>query len=280
MHYGLYMPNFGRAAHPRVLAKLASDAEKSGWDGFSLWDHLVEWDKRVPIYDSFTSLAAMAASTQRIRLGTTVTPLAKSKPWLVARQMATLDHLSNGRMMLGVGLGAEESTDYERFGEVGEDRILAEKLDESLDIITGLWKAKPFSYNGKHYRVKKTVFLPAPVQKPRIPIWVGGLWPRKGLFKHAARWEGVIPLRAPSELAEPEDLREIMAYIKMHRTGRGHFDLVKIGWTSGVDQREDRLKVAPYVEAGITWWLESLYTKQDSPEKTRQRIRQGPTKNC
>lgn len=106
MRYGLYMPNFGRAAHPRILAKLALDAERSGWDGFFLWDHLVEWDRRVPIYDSFTSLSAMAVNTERIRLGTTVTPLAKSKPWIVARQVATLDHVSNRRMILGGGLGA------------------------------------------------------------------------------------------------------------------------------------------------------------------------------
>ena len=113
------MPNFGRAAHPRVLAKLALDAE-AGWDGFFLWDHLVEWDRRLPIHASFTSLAAMAEKTERIRLRTTVAPLTKTKPWLVVRQMATLDPLSNGRMMVGVGLSTGESTNYERFGEVVE----------------------------------------------------------------------------------------------------------------------------------------------------------------
>src|SRR2546425_2004700 len=107
-------------------------------------------------------------------MGTTVTPLPKSKPWIVARQTVALDHLSNGRLTIGVGLGAEESTDYDRFGKVADNRVLGEKLDEALSIIAGLWTGKPFSHNGKHFRVKKTVFLPSPLQKPRIPIWVGG----------------------------------------------------------------------------------------------------------
>jgi len=138
LRYGLYVPNFGRSAEPAVLSDMALEAEKSGWDGFFLWDHLVEFAHRVPIYDSFTSLAAIAVKTKRIRIGTTVTPLPRLKPWNVARQTASLDHLSNGRLVLGVGLGGKESCDYKRFGEADDNKVLAEKLDESLDIITGL----------------------------------------------------------------------------------------------------------------------------------------------
>ncbi|TMI25755.1 LLM class flavin-dependent oxidoreductase [Candidatus Bathyarchaeota archaeon] len=274
--YGLYMPNFGKAAHPQILAKLADEAEKSGWDGFFLWDHLVEWNERVPIYETFTSLAAVATNTNRIRIGTTVTPLPKSKPWIVARQTVALDHLSNGRLTIGVGLGAEESTDYDRFGEVADNRVLGEKLDEALSIIAGLWTGKPFSHNGKHFRVKKTVFLPSPLQKPRIPIWVGGFWPRKGPFRRAAKWDGAIPLRTPGDLPQPEDIRQVIDYVNNHRRSRAHFDVANIGWTSGVDRKKDREKISPYLEAGTTWWLESLYTKQDSREKMRERIRKGP----
>lgn len=119
--------------------KVAGEAEKHGWDGFFLWDHIVEWKRRVLLSDSFTVLAAIATSTERIRIGTTVTPLPRLKPWLAARQTATLDQLSGGRMILGVGLGTEETTDYARFGERAENNILSEMLDESLEIITGLW---------------------------------------------------------------------------------------------------------------------------------------------
>src|SRR5712692_8091932 len=137
--YGLYVPNFGKASHPRTLVQTALEAERSGWDGFFLWDHLVEWEKRVPICDSFTVIAAIAMKTSRIRIGTTLTPLPRLKPWTVARQTATLDQLSDGRMILGVGLGAKESCDYARFGESEDNMVLAEKLDESVEIITGLW---------------------------------------------------------------------------------------------------------------------------------------------
>jgi luciferase-like monooxygenase len=276
--YGLYVPNFGRASHPQILAGLAKEAEKSGWDGFFLWDHLIEWNKRVPIYETFTSLAAIAMSTSRIRIGTTVTPLPKNKPWIIARETVALDHLSNGRLTLGVGLGAKESTDYDRFGEVAANRILGEKLDEALSIIAGLWSGKPFSHKGKHFRVKKTVFLPSPLQKPRIPVWVGGFWPHKAPFRRAVKWDGMIPLKAPGLLPQPMDIRRVTDYVANRRTGKGRFDVANIGWTSGMNRRNDREKISPYLEAGTTWWLESLYTNRDSPEKMRERIRKGPPK--
>lgn len=273
--YGLYVPNFGKASHPETLAELAREAEKSGWDGFFLWNHLLEWDKRLPIYDSFTSLAAIALKTNRIRIGTTVTPLPRLKPWEVARETVSLDHLSRGRLTLGVGLGTKESCDYERFGESADNKTLAEKLDESLRIISGLWTGRPFSYQGKHYHVQKTCFLPTPLQKPRIPTWVGGFWPRKAPFIRATNWDGVIPLKLPEELLEPDDLRSIVSYVRNRSATKAEFDFVNIGWTTG-NLEAIRDKVARFVEAGMTWWLESLYTKRDSPEEMRRRIQLGP----
>jgi len=180
-------------------------------------------------------------------------------------------------LILGVGLGAKESCDYERFGESADNKTLAEKLDESLRVITGLWTGRPSSYQGKHYRIQKTTFLPIPLQKPRIPIWVGGFWPRKAPFKRAATWDGVIPLKLPEELLEPEDLRSITSYVRK-RNASPRFDFVNIGWTTGKNLEKDREKVAPFIEAGMTWWLESLYTKRDSPEGMRRRIQLGPPK--
>ena len=276
LRYGLYVPNFGRSSEPSVLAEMALEAERSAWDGFFIWDHIVEWDRRVPICDSFTALAAIAVKTKRIRIGTTVTPLPRLKPWIVARQTATLDRLSGGRPTLAVGLGGEESTDYARFGEIADNKILAEKLDESLEIVTGLWTGKPFSYSGKHYQIRTSIFLPRPKQKPRIPIWVGGFWPRKGPFRRAARWEGVIPLKLPIKLPRPEDLRDILDYIRANRATQEHFDAAIIGWTSGVNRKRNAEKVTRFADAGMTWWLESLYTKRDRPEGMRKRIRLGP----
>jgi len=275
--FGLYIPNFGKSSHPKTLASLAYEAERAGWDGFFLWDHLVERERRVPITDSFIALAAVAMQTSRIRIGTTVTPLPRLKPWIVARQAVGLDQLSNGRMILGVGLGLEETCAYKRLGESDDNRVLAEKLDESLDIITGLWGGRPFSYRGKHYTVGKTTFIPTPIQKPRIPIWVGGSWPRKGPFKRAARWDGVLPLKSGNSLQpKPNDLRNILTYIQQHRTTKGAFDAGIIGWGTGKDHKKDREKIAPYINAGMNWWLESLYASRDSRDKMRKRIRKGP----
>jgi alkanesulfonate monooxygenase SsuD/methylene tetrahydromethanopterin reductase-like flavin-dependent oxidoreductase (luciferase family) len=276
LRYGLYVPCFGKSAEPTVMSKMAVDAEKFGWDGFFLWDHVVEWDRRVPLYDSFTSLAAIAAKTTDIRIGTTVTPLPSRKPWSVARQTVTLDHLSNGRLTLGVGLGTKESCDYDRFAEDADNKLLAEKLDESLDIITGLWTGRSFSYAGKHYRIGSSIFIPRPRQRPRIPIWVAGFWPHKAPMRRAAKWDGVIPLLDPGRLMKPEDLSKIVEFVRSIRSSNESFDVVNISWTTGVNRKRDSEKVRSFAEAGMTWWLESLYTMRDSPVAMRKRIRLGP----
>jgi alkanesulfonate monooxygenase SsuD/methylene tetrahydromethanopterin reductase-like flavin-dependent oxidoreductase (luciferase family) len=274
VRYGLYVPNFGKAAYGRVLADLASDAEDAGWDGFFLWNHLIEGNKRIA--DPIVTLTAIAVITKRIRFGTTVTALPLHRPWIVARQTATLDEMSKGRLILGVGLGSRPGSEFETFGESSDCKIRAEKLDEGLDVITGLWSGKPFAYQGKHYQVGQTTFIPPSTQRPRIPIWVGGFWPYKAPFRRAAKWDGVIPLILPLGLPQPEDLRNILAYINKHRTDRRPFDVVKIGWTSGVNRKADAKKMVSFVEAGMTWWLESLYGEINSPKEMRKRIRMGP----
>jgi len=279
LNYGLYVPNFGKISHPSTYANLAFEAEKAGWDGFFLWDHLVEKEQRIPITDSFISLAAIAQRTKRIRIGTTVTPLPKLKPWIAARQTVALDQLSNGRMILGVGLGVEESCAYKRLNENAENKILAEELDESLEIITGLWSGRPFSFEGKHYRIGKISFIPKPVQRPRIPIWLGGFWPNKGPFKRAAQWDGVLPLKQGGPIRPtPNDLHDILSYIRKHRTSKGQFDAAIIGWGTGKERKKNAEKITPYINAGMTWWLESLYTYRNSSDRMLQRIRLGPPK--
>ncbi len=275
VQFGLYVPNFGKSSNPLNLVEMAAKAEKAGWDGFFLWDHLVEWDRRLPLSDSLTTLAAVATETRRIRIGTTLSPLPRYKPWDLARRTATLDQLSNGRLILSVGLGAQESCDYERFGENPDNRVLAEKLDESLKIITGLWSGKKFSIRGKHYKMGPSIFLPTPKQTPRIPIWVGGFWPRPGPFRRAAKWDGVLPLRVPERLLQPKDLQEIASFIGKRRS-LDNFDFSVIGWTTGANRKRDAEKVETFADSGMTWWLESLYTKRDDPAGMRARILNGP----
>lgn len=217
----------------------------------------------------------MAISTSRIKLGTLVTPLARRRPWKLARELTSLDHLSGGRMVLGVGLGEDDFREYSAFGEPADHVTHAEKLDEGLAVLAGLWSGEAFSYEGKHYRVTDVQFLPTPLQQPRIPVWVGGGWPRKRPFRRAANWDGIVPQGIYGALT-PENIREIKSYIKEYRTTDVPFDIVYIG-TLSTDRSQADETVSEYEDAGVTWWLENIEPLFSLPvEQVRERLRRGP----
>ncbi len=288
MHYAVSLPNFDVHADPRRLARLAREAEEVGWDAFFIWDHIL-FDPYggIPMSDPWVALAAITMSTERIRIGAMVTPLARRRPWKLAREAVSIDHLSNGRLILGVGLGDPVHEEFEWLGEEGDNRVRAEKLDEGLDVLTGLLSGQKFGYSGKHYQIKETVFLPTPVQQPRIPIWVAGAWPNKAPLRRAARWDGVFPLKMDGPLS-PEMFREIVAYVGAHRTSPEPFDVAFGGWTPGDDRAAGAALVATYAEPGVTWWVEDCsmwrfrkYEPWNEPviwptEQIEERIRQGP----
>ncbi|MDP9364041.1 MAG: LLM class flavin-dependent oxidoreductase, partial [Chloroflexota bacterium] len=222
MRYGLNLPPFGDFADPRALAALARDAEAAGWDGFFIWDHVVYDPSFHPIADPWVGLAAVALATERVRLGTLVTPLARRRPWQVAREAASLDRLSGGRLVLGVGLGDPAPWDFGFFGEEEDARVRARRLDEGLEIVAGLWSGRPVSHEGEHCRLREVTFLPTPVQRPRVPIWVGGWWPNKPPMRRAARWDGVVP-GARERALTPDEVRELVAYVTAHRTTEAPF---------------------------------------------------------
>ncbi len=278
MHYGIYTANFGLETTPGLLVDLAREAEDAGWDGFFLWDHIVYSRKeKIPLFDPWVTLAGIAIRTERLRIGTTVTPLARRRPWKLARETVTLDHLSGGRLILSVGLGDPDEDDYGTFNEPTDHKIRAAMLDEGLEILTGLWSGKPFTFQGEYYQVKKVTFLPTPLQSPRIPIWVGGFWPNKRPFRRAARWDGAFPInRAGPYTPPPDTVRQICQYINEHRQSQSPFDVVVMGVTPRNDPKAARRKIAAYSGTGATWWLESLYVLRNSAEGMRRRIRQGP----
>jgi alkanesulfonate monooxygenase SsuD/methylene tetrahydromethanopterin reductase-like flavin-dependent oxidoreductase (luciferase family) len=276
--YAIHAPNFATYSDARAMADLAREAEEAGWDGFFLWDH-VFWKvpQPQPVADTWTLLAAMAARTARITLGPLITPLPRRRPWTVARQAVTLDHLSGGRVVLGVGIGGDWFGDYSAFGESPDARAHGEMLDEALAIITGLWGGAPFSFAGRHYQVHEAQFLPPPVQQPRIPIWVAGTWPNKKPFRRAAQWDGVAAeARGDREALRPEDFVALRAYIQEQRQAAGPFDITHIGRTPGDDPAAALDIVAPYAEAGVTWWLERIGDEDDPLDAMRPRVRQGP----
>lgn len=280
--YGVYIANFGKGWTADDFVKLAKEAEKAGWDGFFLWDHLYPADMpEANAMDPFVVLAAIASQTKKIRIGTTVTPLSRRSPWQVARETATLDHLSNGRFILGVGLGGDPVNEFAAFGMESNDKIRAEMLDESLDIIQGLWSGEKFAYKGKHYQIKETQFLPATIQKPTIPIWVGGNWPNKPPFKRAARYQGVFPLlKGSSDGLETSHYPEILAYIKKYQQQQNKsYDVVFMTnffyWTK--ENKFDEM-ISDYSSIGVNWFVHCFHPWEGDFDTFKQLVRNSPWK--
>ena len=275
MQYAFDVANFGPYADPRVLADLAHRAEDSGWDGFFIWDHVqVSWPDAVG--DPTVQLAAIAIATSRIKFGPMVTPLPRRHPWKLAREAATLDQLSGGRLILGIGLGGDWFTELSTFGYPLDDVKRAELLDEGLAIVSGLLSGEQFSFAGKHYTIKPTRFMPKPIQ-PRIPIWLAGAWPRPRPFRRAARYDGVVPMSSNIEKdLSTDDVRAIAKFIKENRISAGPFDIVHAGDTAGKSKREGADVVAPFIEAGATWWNEAPLPWKTTLDDVRTRIAAGP----
>ena len=282
MKYGFVFPG-GQA---RQLAELAHEAEAAGWDGAFIPDCVFIDVPEVADelgFDPWVTLAAMVMRTERIRLGTMITPPSRRRPWKLAREVATLDRLSNGRMILPVGLGALDDAGFGRVGEATDLKTRARMLDESLAILDGLWSGERFSFSGEHYQVTDLRFVPTPAQRPRVPIWVVAAWPRERSMARALRWDGVVPQRknpdgSAGEMT-PDDLREMVAYITARRSDQARpFDITIEGRTPGNDRDKARAIVHPYEEAGATWWMEAMWSAPNSYEDVRARVRQGPPK--
>ena len=276
MKYGIEI----QGGEPRTVGDLAHEAEEAGWDGVFIADALAigfKGQPDMPWFDTQVALAVIAMRTQRISIGTLIVAVTRRRPWKLAREIMTLDHLSGGRLILGVGLGAAEHD--QGFYKVGEEMDLkrrAEIMDETLAILIGLWSGKPFTFKGTHYKFDKMTMIPRPVQKPRIPIWVPGVWPKEKSMQRALRWDGIIPQKykgSPADTAKPEDTREIAAYVAKNRRAKSTFDIIAGGSTPAKSPKKAAEKVRPFAEAGATWWIESVWSGE---AKLRARIKAGP----
>jgi alkanesulfonate monooxygenase SsuD/methylene tetrahydromethanopterin reductase-like flavin-dependent oxidoreductase (luciferase family) len=260
------------------IAAMAAEAEDAGWDGVFYWDGMA-----IPgadlIYDPWVTLATVAMCTERVRFGAIVTPPARRRPWKLARETMTLDHLSRGRIVLLVGLGALDDPGFGGVGEPTDRRIRAELLDESLEILTRAWSGVPFTYEGKHYQMAEMTFRPLSVQQPRIPIWVVAIWPRPKSVARALHYDGIMPYLAGPDggpaAATPDDVRAMVAAAREHKGEGAPFDIILDGTTPTNDAHAAREQVLPLAEAGATWWIESNW-QNASVASLRQRIAAGP----
>jgi alkanesulfonate monooxygenase SsuD/methylene tetrahydromethanopterin reductase-like flavin-dependent oxidoreductase (luciferase family) len=272
MRFGIDLPTTGDYADVRLLAELAVEADRCGWDGFFVYDQVAS-EAPEPLVDPWIALTAIALATNSLRLGTLVTPLARRRPWKVAREAATLDRLSSGRLVLGVGLGAG-AAEFDDLGEAADPRQRAAMLDEGLAILAGLWQGEPFDFAGHHYSLRRAHFLPTPHQQPRIPIWVGGIWPNVAPMRRAARWDGVFP-HFRDGMMPPDELGQLVTFVMSERQRDTPFDVVLRNKIGDIAENREAALVKEYAAAGLTWWLIGTECAP-TVEAMAQRIRRGP----
>jgi alkanesulfonate monooxygenase SsuD/methylene tetrahydromethanopterin reductase-like flavin-dependent oxidoreductase (luciferase family) len=245
----IYLAPFDECFDPRLLADLAVRAEARGWDGFFLWDHVAYRSPVQAVADPWVVLAAIACATSRLRIGPLVTPLSRRRVQKLARETVTLDHLSGGRLTLGVGLGVENNNELEPYDEVLDPRARAQLLDQGLERLAAFWAG---------------TFQPCPLQRPRIPVWVAGRWPNRRPLQRGARWDGFFPIELPS----PDALAEVASELRELRSGSlENFDIV-----ADIDPEDDH---RPWEAAGATWALTG-FGSQPREADVRARIEAGP----
>lgn len=262
MRYGICLANIGTFSDPLVPIELAQAADVNGWDGVFTWDHLAfVWG--APAADPWTVLAAIAATTERLRLGTAVTPVARRRPQVLAHQVATLDNLSGGRVIFGAGLGGSPG-EFERFGEPADAKVRAAMLDEGLDILRRLWSGEEVTHHGDHYTADGVTLAPLPVQA-QVPVWIGGNRPAS--LRRAAKWDGWLADSAdPTGMTlSPEDVARSIEAI-----GRGD------GYEVAVLGERERGDPAAYERAGATWWLENLHDRRGNRDELLTLVTAGP----
>jgi alkanesulfonate monooxygenase SsuD/methylene tetrahydromethanopterin reductase-like flavin-dependent oxidoreductase (luciferase family) len=273
MRYGFIIPH----GDVWTIPELTVEAEAAGWDGVFIAD-CISIDTSdyppSPWYDPWILLTLMAARTERVVLGPMVAAISRRRPWKLARETMTLDHLSRGRIVLPVGVGATDDAGFHKVGEEMSLKGRAQLMDECLDILKGAWSGEPFEHDGEHYHVKRMQLLPPSVQRPRIPVWPIGVWPREKSMRRVLNWDGIVPQKQGGEMT-PDDIRAIKAYVEANRTLTTPFDIINEGETPADDSERAAAIVRPWIDAGITWWMESRWNNATA-EEVRERIRKGP----
>ena len=271
MRYGSEGGPLGPYAAPRPGVALAQAADAAGWEALFVWDHL-GFVYGLPTGDPWVTLAAVAQATTTLKIGSNVTPLPRRRPQIVAHALATLDLLSNGRVIFAAGLGAAEA-EFAAFGEPTDAKTRAAMLDEGLVIVDGLLRGEAVTHAGPHYTVNGVTLAPLPVQQPRPPIWIGG--ESRAAQRRAARWDGWVIGTADETGATtrtPAKLATEIAAIREQRTASGPFDVA----VSGISEPGATGHLADYAAAGATWWLESLYGLRADFDGLMARVMAGP----
>lgn len=295
MKHAIYAPTLNDYADPKRLVTLAVESERAGFDGFFIYDVLV-MEQGWEVADATVTLGAIAQATQRIRIGAMITPIARRRPWKLAKELVTLDHLSGGRVTLGIGLGEPAEIEFGNFGDDPSPKGRAERLDEGLAILDPLMRGVSVNFHGKHFDVRDTRLAPRCVQSPRIPIWGGAALPAHAGVRRAARWDGLFPILFPDPPVKRDDgswdweyfwldpegfaalVKATLEYRAAFRAelGSSGFDFVASGDTRNDSAEQARAKIAAFESAGATWWLEWIDDRVGSYETSLNHVRRGP----
>jgi hypothetical protein len=284
VHYAISLSPAGPAGDPRTMAELAVLAERAGWDAVFLEDYIVyPGDVGTPTFDPWVVMAAMAVATTRIRLGTLVTPVPRRRPWKLAMEAVTLDHLSGGRVILGAGAGDAAEASFTGTGEPTDQQSLAGRLDEALEIIARLWDGEAVTYRGTYYRTHELRLPVRPVQRPRVPIWVGGDWKVGGVRRRLVRWDGCCVYRgAPGTPAHRPllagEVRELLAGVRRERGTSDGFEVCVGGRERDPDWQREREYLASLADAGATWWQE--WVQPGDIARARAAVTRGPLRTA
>jgi alkanesulfonate monooxygenase SsuD/methylene tetrahydromethanopterin reductase-like flavin-dependent oxidoreductase (luciferase family) len=275
--FGIDVAPLGGLSDPRLVVRLGRAAEAAGWDGLSVWDNLGT-SMSVPIADPFVLLAAVGATTERLQLILSAIVLPRRRPQHVAQALGTLDELSDGRLVIGVASGGD-ATEFEAFGESSDRRTRARKLDEGLGLVDAWLRGETVRHDGPEYVVRDAAVGPAPVQRPRPPIWVGAA--AKPALRRAARWDGWIAVGTAEDGSvgmpvSPDDFGRSLAVVRAERSALGRsadgFDVAILGY----DEPGMPGRPADYAAAGATWWLESLHLQRAPFDELLARVEAGP----
>ena len=263
MQHALYLAPFGELADPRVVAELAIVAEEAGWDGFFLWDHVLRPpDDPAEIADVWVTLAAVATATRRMRLGPLVTPIVRRRPQKLAREVVTLDRLSSGRLVLGLGLGVDSGGELSRFGEVVDARTRGDVLDEGAGLLAALLSGERVDHHGDHFTVDGVTMLPTAEQSPRVPMWFAARGDARRPVRRAARYDGLFPIEV-----DADGLARMLDIVVAERGDLDGFD---------VAVRDDEITDLAAAEAlGATWSVWS-FLPDDPAASIERAIGRGP----
>ncbi len=256
---GLFVAPFDGLADPRVIGDLAARAEDAGWDGFFIWDHLQYGERVAEVADVWTCCAVVAMRTERLLFGPMVTPLARRRPQVLARQAASLAVLSDGRFVLGLGLGDDWVGEFSAFGDEPDPRVRGRMLDEGVEVLTALLAGDTVDHDGAHYAAQDVRFRPA----PDVPVWMAGRFGNMAPLRRAARSDGFFVIG----LDRPGDLDEVIADLDQHDPTPG-FEVV-------VDLRPEQ-DPREWLDRGAAWVLTRIGPFDVDLAEVRKIVEAGP----